>query len=72
MPITDAPTCFATWIALTRFGLTFFSRFPPPTEKMSNPSFALMRLPLSHSLKTVAQPSSFVRAVNSETLSVGA
>src|SRR5690242_21529019 len=29
------------------------------------------RLPLSHSAKIVAQPSSLVRAVNSETLSVG-
>ena len=33
---------------------------PPPTEKISRPSFALSRLPLSHSAKIVAQPSSFV------------
>jgi hypothetical protein len=72
MPMTEAPAFLATWMALTRLGLTFFSRLPPPTEKMRMPSLPLMREPLSHSAKIVAQPSSLVRAVSSETLSVGA
>src|SRR3972149_5838523 len=51
--------------------MTFFSRFPPPTEKTNTMSPAFSRLPLSHSTKTLAHPSSFVRAVSSDTLSVG-
>ena len=57
---------------VTRFGLTFFSRLPPPTESTKIRSSGLSRLRRSHSTKTVAQPSSLVRAVSSETLSVGA
>ena len=58
--------------AVTRFGLTFFSRLPPPTESTRIRSSGFSRLTRSHSTKTVAQPSSLVRAVSSETLSVGA
>ena len=32
MPITGVPTCCAYCSAVTRFGLTFFSRLQPPTE----------------------------------------
>src|SRR5271165_293972 len=67
-----APTCFASCMAATRFGDTFFSRLPPPTERMKRQS-RLLSLPVrSHSTNTLAHPSSFVRAVSSETLSVGA
>ena len=48
------------------------SRSPPPTESTRTRSLSLRRLPRSHSTKTVSQPSSLVRAVSSETLSVGA
>jgi hypothetical protein len=51
---------------------TFFSRSPPPTEKTRRPSSERRREPTSHSEKTVSHPSSLVRAVSSETLSVGA
>ena len=57
---------------MTRLGLTFFSILPPPTEKTKTASCALSRLIASHSRKMVCQPSSLVRAVSSETLSVGA
>ena len=59
-------------MAATRFGETFFSRLPPPTERMNRQSLLFSLLVRSHSTKTLAQPSSFVRAVSSETLSVGA
>ena len=49
-----------------------FEFFPPRTEKMRRVSSGLRRLTASHDSKTVAQPSSLVRAVSSETLSVGA
>ena len=49
-----------------------FLSVAPPTEKMKTPSFGVRRLVFNHSTKTVAQPSSFVRAVSSDTLSVGA
>ena len=49
----------------------FFSALPPPTEKTITASSALMRLPRSQLAKTVGQPSSLVRAVSSEMLSVG-
>ena len=42
------------------------------TEKTRTPSRALSRLVFSHAANTVSQPSSLVRAVSSETLSVGA
>ena len=58
--------------ARTRFGLTFFSRSPPPTENTKTPSAARNRLPASHAANTVSHPSSLVRAVSSDTLSVGA
>jgi hypothetical protein len=38
---------------------------------MKSASVAFSRLVFNHSTKTVSQPSSLVRAVNSETLSVG-
>ena len=66
-PILVGPIAIATM-----FGLTFFSRFPPPTEKIRMASLALPRLTLIHSENTVGQPSSLVRAVSSETVSVGA
>ena len=72
MPVIFAPTVFAKFKALTKLGLIFFSKFPPPTEKIKTTSFELSLLNLSHGSKIVGQPSSFVLAVNSETLSVGA
>src|SRR5438477_4500674 len=72
IPRIALPRSFASFSALTKFGLTFFSRLPPPTENTRIASFPLSRLPLSHSAKTEGHPSSLVRAVNSETLSVGA
>jgi hypothetical protein len=36
--MTRAPTCFANWRASTRLGETFFSRLPPPTERMRSVS----------------------------------
>ena len=47
-------------------------RSPPPTERTRSASLSFARLVLSQAAKTPAQPSSFVRAVSSETLSVGA
>ena len=46
-------------------------RLPPPTDNTRIASFSLSRLPLSQSAKTEDHPSSLVRAVSSETLSVG-
>ena len=43
-----------------------------PTENTSTTSLALIRLPSSQLANTLFQPSSLVRAVSSETLSVGA
>ena len=43
---------------------------PPPTENTNRPSFSLKREEISQLLYAVSQPSSLVRAVNSETLSV--
>src|SRR5258707_11667318 len=62
-----APTLFACCKAITRLGLMFFSRLPPPTEKMKTASLASSLLIFSHSTKIVAQPSSLVRAVSSDT-----
>src|SRR5579871_873256 len=53
-------------------GLTLCSRSPPPTERMSSASRAERWLVRSQASKTVCQPSSLVRAVSSETLSLGA
>src|SRR6188474_800385 len=72
IPRIALPRSFASRSALTKFGLTFFSRLPPPTDNTRIASFPLSRLPLSHSAKTEGHPSSLVRAVSSETLSVGA
>jgi hypothetical protein len=72
IPRIALPRSFASCSALTKFGLTFFSTLPPPTDNTRIASFALSRLPLSHSTKTDGHPSSFVRAVSSDTLSVGA
>jgi hypothetical protein len=58
--------------ARTRLGLTFFSRLPPPTEEMKSASLGLSGLVSNQSTKTLSQLSSLVRAVSSETLSVGA
>src|SRR5690349_22373303 len=46
-------SCLASWSAATRLGETFFSRLPPPTERISNASFALSFEPRSHSTKTL-------------------
>ena len=54
------------------FTLIFFSRLPPPTEKINNKSFELRLLTLSQFRYAVSHPSSFTLAVSSETLSVGA
>ena len=54
------------------FGLIFFSRLPPPTDMTNSASRDDKRLVRSHSTNVVSHPSSLVRAVSSETLSVGA
>ena len=57
----------------TRFGLMFFSRLAAADRQHEHRRRRrVSRLPCSHSTNTVAQPSSLVRAVSSETLSVGA
>src|SRR5581483_6399983 len=66
------PRDLASSSAAIRLGLTLRSASPPPTERTRIASLALARDVLSHSMNTVAQPSSLVRAVSSETLSVGA
>ena len=58
--------------ARIRLTLTLRSASPPPTEKTKIASLLEMRLTSSQPVKTVSHPSSFVRAVNSETLSTGA
>src|SRR5262245_10675440 len=63
------PRCWASFNPATMFALTFFSRFPPPTEKTNTASFRVALLALSHAANTVSQPSSLVRAVSSATLS---
>ncbi len=50
----------------------FFSRLPPPTEKTKTRVLAAQPAARSQAANTVSQPSSLVRAVSSETLSVGA
>jgi hypothetical protein len=71
-PTIAAPRSRGSFNAETRFGLMFLARLPPPTENTNRPSSARSRLQRSHSTNTLAQPSSLVRAVSSETLSVGA
>ena len=44
---------------------------PPPTEKAKIASLELILETLSHSEILLSQPSSLIRAVNSETLSKG-
>lgn len=58
-------------MAEIKFSLTFFFLLPPPTENINIASFLFNLDIFNHSTKTVFQPSSLVRAVNSETLSVG-
>ena len=72
IPQIFEPTLTAYLTAFTRLGLIFFSKFPPPTEKIKIKSFLLSLLVFNHSEKIVSQPSSFVLAVSSDTLSVGA
>ena len=62
---------FAYLIASTKFKLTFFSKLPPPTERIKIPSFLFNLLTRNHSEKELFHPSSLIRAENSETLSVG-
>ena len=51
----------------------FFSRLPPPTENTNTRVLlAAAGCPSAMPTNTVSQPSSLVRAVSSETLSVGA
>jgi hypothetical protein len=59
-----SPRFGASSNASIRFGLILRSRSPPPRERMSSASLSFARLVLSQAAKT---PSSFVRAVNSET-----
>src|SRR3979409_1706965 len=63
--------CFASLSPATIFALTFFSKFPPPTENTNTASFLLALLVLSHAANTVSPPWSFVRSVSSATLSTG-
>src|SRR5438309_268612 len=58
-------------MARTRLTLTLRSGSPPPTEKISTQSRSVSRLPASHLASDESQPSSLIRAVNSETLSTG-
>jgi len=64
MPKIFAPRSFARSSARTRFTETFFSLFPPPTEKIRSASLFERRDVLSHSTNVVSQPSSLVRAVS--------
>src|SRR6516164_5408062 len=61
----------ASSIALMRLGLTLRSASPPPTENIRIASSLSSRLVSSQAVNTLSQPSSLVRAVNSETLSIG-
>lgn len=72
IPKMSAPSARASSTATTRFIETLCSREPPPTEVVSSASSPDRRDPSNHLAYAVSQPSSFVRAVNSETLSVGA
>ncbi len=47
------------------------ARLPPPTDMTKSMSWGRRRLPCSQVTNTLSQPSSLVRAVNSETLSTG-
>ena len=67
-----APIDLAKSMLSIKLTLTFLSLFPPPTEKIKIQSCFLSLLTFNHSAKTFSQPSSFVLAVNSDTLSVGA
>jgi hypothetical protein len=71
--IAAAPTDNSKDPGRTLFGvtLTLRSASPPPTEKISNASLSLSLLTSSQPANTVSQPSSLVRAVSSETLSIG-
>src|SRR6478672_4136483 len=71
IPNTLAARFFARSIALTRLVLTLRSASPPPTENIRIASSPSSRLVSSQAAKTLSQPSSLVRAVNSETLSIG-
>jgi len=71
IPNILALTLWAYSSALTRFTLTFFSWLPPPTDKTKTPSLALRLLPFNQAANDDSHPSSFIRAVSSETLSVG-
>src|SRR6266446_256223 len=51
--------------------LTFRSMLPPPTERTRTASRACNRPTSNHDANTECQPSSLIRAVNSEMLSVG-
>ena len=70
-PNIGEPFSRANSIHLTRLGLIFFSKFPPPTEKIKSPSFEENLLTFSQLEYDVSQPSSLTLAVNSETLSDG-
>ena len=70
-PPMKQPAVWAVSSALTMFPEMPRSRSPPPTEKTRRPSFAPRRDPSSQLLKEVSQPSSLIRAVNSDTLSTG-
>src|SRR5271166_3073429 len=70
-PKIGVPRSRASRRAATRLVETPLAALPPPTEKTSSASRPESRDPLSHSAKVVSQPSSFVRAVSSDTLSVG-
>ena len=51
--------------------LTFFFKFPPPTEKINIKSFLFKLLIFKKFTKDSLQPLSFIVAVNSDTLSTG-
>jgi len=74
LPTTEIICAFsdnAYWQAMIRLVLIPFLESPPPTENISKTSFLLKRLPINQSKKEKDQPSSFVIAVNSATLSTG-
>jgi len=70
--MTDAPTFLAELNRTDQIRADIFFKVAAADGKNQQASLPLIREPFSHSEKTVAQPSSFVRAVSSETLSVGA
>src|SRR3990167_612318 len=72
IPAILALIFLAYLIASIRLTLTFFSSLPPPTENIKSISFLFNLLIFNQLINTLSHPSSFVLALNSAILSVGA